>query len=60
MTSPATTAGTPEQPEPDSVPSPGRPSETPPETPSPGPDIDVPAPSTPGTEAPATPISPIA
>ena len=30
----------------------------PPETPPVGPDIDVPAPSTPGTEAPATPISP--
>lgn len=38
---------------------PGQPSEAPSETPPQGPDIDVPSPSSPGTEAPTTPISPI-
>lgn len=37
---------------------PGQPTETPVETPPVGPDIDVPAPSTPGTEPSPTPISP--
>ena len=39
---------------------PGQPSEAPAETPPQGPDIDVPAPSVPGTQPPTTPISPIA
>ena len=34
-------------------------SEAPSKTPPVGPDIDVPAPSTPGTEPPTTPISPV-
>lgn len=38
---------------------PGGPSEAPREEPALPPDIDIPSPSTPGTEAPSTPISPI-
>jgi hypothetical protein len=38
---------------------PGQPSEAPREEPGYAPDIDIPSPSTPGTEAPSTPISPI-
>jgi hypothetical protein len=38
---------------------PGQPSEAPAETPPQGPDIDIPAPSVPGTQPPTTPISPI-
>ena len=36
------------------------PTPAPPEYPEPGPDTDVPSPTSPGTEAPTTPISPIA
>jgi len=38
---------------------PGQPSEAPREEPGTTPDIDVPSPSSPGTEAPSTPISPV-
>jgi hypothetical protein len=38
---------------------PGQPTEAPNEAPSYAPDIDVPSPASPGTEQPATPISPI-
>jgi hypothetical protein len=38
---------------------PGGPSEAPPETPVHTPDVDVPSPSTPGTDPPSTPISPV-
>ena len=38
---------------------PGQPTRAPSETPPQGPDIDVPSPSSPGTEAPTTPISPV-
>ena len=40
-------------------PQPGGPSPAPAETPPIGPDIDVPAPSVPGTQPPSTPISPV-
>lgn len=39
--------------------SPGQPSEAPAEAPSHSPDIDVPSPSAPGTQAPTTPVSPV-
>jgi hypothetical protein len=38
---------------------PGQPTPAPPETPPQGPYIDVPAPATPGTDPPSTPISPV-
>ena len=38
---------------------PGQPSEAPREEPVTTPDIDIPSPSSPGTEAPSTPISPV-
>lgn len=38
---------------------PGKPSEAPAEAPRTNPNIDVPSPSSPGTEAPTTPISPV-
>ncbi len=38
---------------------PGQPSEAPAEAPGGNPNIDVPSPSTPGTETPTTPISPV-
>jgi hypothetical protein len=39
---------------------PGQPTPAPDETPAIGPDIDVPSPASPGTEAPSTPIGPVA
>jgi hypothetical protein len=51
--------GTPEPAEPGQPSQPGQPSHAPAENPPQTPDIDVPAPSTPGTQPPTTPISPI-
>jgi hypothetical protein len=49
--------GTPAQPS--TAPAEAQPSTAPAEAPQEAPAIDVPSPSTPGTEAPSTPISPI-
>ncbi|MEO7635029.1 MAG: hypothetical protein ABIS38_05225 [Sphingomicrobium sp.] len=46
-------------PAPDTPSEPGGPSEAPAEAPAGNPNIDVPSPSSPGTEAPTTPISPV-